>query len=118
VPQFSWSAKSTIVNPKNVYTIDTGFVRANSLSDMKDYGRLLKNVVFLVSKRNSQMINYFKGKGEGDFVALKSKQLAGVDEVCTDLNADNNNREIGGLTEVMEFFNLGDGTILTLNQED
>ncbi len=83
---------------------------------MKDYGRLLKNVVFLVFKRNSQMINYFKGKG--DLVALKSKQLAGVDEVCTDMNADNNNREIGGLTEVMEFFNLGDGTILTLNQED
>ena len=31
VPQFSWSAKSMLVKPKKVYTIDTGFARANSL---------------------------------------------------------------------------------------
>lgn len=118
VPQFSWSAKSMLVNPKKVYTIDTGFARANSLSYTNDYGGLLENAVFLAFKRNGLTINYFKGKNECDFVVFKSKQIEGVYQVCTDLNADNKNREIGGLTEAMEFFNLGDGTILTLNQED
>lgn len=118
VPQFSWSAKSMMVNPKKVYTIDTGFARANSLSYTNDYGRLLENAVFLALKRNGLTINYFKRKSECDFVVFKSKQIEGAYQVCAELNADNKNREIGGLIEAMEFFNLGYGTILTLNQED
>lgn len=118
VPQFSWSAKSMVVNPKKVYTIDTGFARANSLSYTNDNGRLLENVVFLALKRNGLTINYFKGKTECDFVVFKSKQIEGAYQVCADLNVDNKNREIEGLIEAMEFFNLGVGTILTLNQED
>jgi len=69
-------------------------------------------------KRNGLTINYFKGINECDFVVFKSKQIEGAYQVCTDLKSDNKNREIGGLTEAIEFFNLEEGTILTLNQED
>jgi len=118
VPQFSWSAKSMAVNPKKVYTIDTGFAMANSLSYMNDRGRLLENAVFLEFKRNGLTINYFKKKRECDFVVFKSKQIEGAYQVCTELNLDNKSREIDGLIEALEFFDLQSGTILTLNHED
>jgi uncharacterized protein len=38
VPRFSWSLKSVVVNPKKVYTIDTGFAQANSLSFLQTKG--------------------------------------------------------------------------------
>jgi predicted AAA+ superfamily ATPase len=118
VPQFSWSAKSMAVNPKKVYTIDTGFAMANSLSYRNDRGRLLENAVFLEFKRNGLTINYFKKKRECDFVVFKSKQIEGAYQVCTELNLDNKSREIDGLIEALEFFDLQSGTILTLNQDD
>lgn len=118
VPQFSWSAKSMAINPKKVYTIDTGFAIANSLSYTNDKGRLLENAVFIEFKRNGLTINYFKKKHECDFVVFKSKQIEGVYQVCSELTSDNKGREINGLIEAMEFFGLQSGTILTLNQED
>lgn len=118
VPQFSWSAKSMAINPKKVYTIDTGFAMANSLSYTNDQGRLLENAVFIEFKRNGFTINYFKKKHECDFVIFKSKQIEGVYQVCSELTADNKGREIDGLIEAMEFFDLQSGTILTLKQED
>ncbi len=118
VPQFSWSAKSMAVNPKKVYTIDTGFAMANSLSYMNDRGRLLENAVFLAFKRNGFSVNYFKKKRECDFVVFKSKQIEGAYQVCAELNFDNKSREIEGLLEALEFFDLQSGTILTLNQQD
>lgn len=118
VPLFSWSAKSMAINPKKVYTIDTGFAKANSLSYTNDQGRLLENAVFIEFKRNGLTINYFKKKHECDFVVFKSGQIEGVYQVCSELTSDNKSREIDGLIEAMEFFDLQSGTILTLKQED
>jgi len=118
VPQFSWSAKSMAINPKKVYTIDTGFAMANSLSYTNDRGRLLENAVFLEFKRNGLTINYFRKKHECDFVVFKSKQIEGAYQVCAELNLDNKSREIDGLIEALEFFDLQTGTILTQDQED
>ena len=51
-------------------------------------------------------------------VVSKSKQIEGAYQVCSELTADNKSREVNGLIEAMEFFDLPSGTILTLNQED
>ncbi len=118
VPQFSWSAKSKAINPKKVYTIDTGFAKANSLSYTNDIGRLLENAVFLHLRRNGFEINYFKQKGECDFVVFRSKEFAGAFQVCTEFNLDNKDRELNGLVESLIFFDKPAGTIVTLNQED
>jgi len=118
VPQFSWSAKSMAINPKKVYTIDTGFAMANSLSYTNDQGRLLENAVFIELKRNGLTVNYFKKKNECDFVVFKSKQIVSAFQVCYELTLDNKDREINGLIEAMDFFDLHSGTILTFNQED
>ena len=39
-------------------------------------------------------------------------------QVCFNLNEENKNREINGLMDAMEKFNLNEGLILTYNQED
>jgi uncharacterized protein len=118
VPQFSWSAKSMAINPRKVYTIDTGFARGNSLSYTNDQGRLLENAVFIQLKRNGLDIKYFKHKHECDFVVFKSKKIEQACQVCADLTLDNKDREINGLLEAMDFFGLQTGTIVTFNQED
>jgi len=39
-------------------------------------------------------------------------------QVCYNLTEENKNREINGLTEALETFNLSEGLILTFNQQD
>jgi hypothetical protein len=39
-------------------------------------------------------------------------------QVCLELNSENKQREISGLFEAMKKFNLQDGTIVTLSQND
>ncbi len=118
VPAFSWSLKSQAVRPKKMYAIDTGFIRANSLSYSSDSGRLLENAVFLQLRRKFTEIFYFRAKKECDFVVRDSGTVTAVYQVCLDLNGDNQNREIDGLQEAINFFGLESGTILTLDQED
>ncbi len=118
VPQFSWSAKSSSVNPKKVYAIDTGFAKANSLSFSNDDGRLLENAVFLALRRSTPEIFYFKQQGECDFVVRDKNQIVRAIQVCYSVDANNQAREVGGLREAMDFFNLDRGELVTLDQED
>ena len=118
VPQFSWSAKSSSVNPKKVYVIDTGFARANSLSFSSDDGRLLENAVFLSLRRDAQEIFYFKQQGECDFVIREKNKIVRVVQVCYEINSDNQTREMNGLWEAMRFFDIDQGELVTLDQED
>jgi predicted AAA+ superfamily ATPase len=118
VPQFSWSAKSSSVNPKKVYAIDTGFAKANSLSFSNDDGRLLENAVFLALRRSTPEIFYFKQRGECDFVVRDRNQIVRAVQACYSVDANNQAREVGGLREAMNFFNLDRGELVTLDQED
>lgn len=118
VARFSWSLKSVAVNPKKVYTIDTGFAQANSLSYSKDQGRLLENAVFIHLRRSNQEIFYFREKHECDFVVRKQNKVTLAIQVCYELNQDNLKRECYGLLEALHFFDLEKGYIITLNQHD
>ena len=118
VPRFSWSLKSIAVNPKKVYTIDTGFAQANSLSFSEDNGRLFENCIFLELRRKYKEIFYFKEKGECDFIVKDGKKIIMVLQVCSEVNTDNSKREMDGLVEALDFFKLKSGIIITLNQKD
>ncbi len=118
ISKFSWSLKAMSVNPKKIYTIDTGFAQANSLSFSADKGRLLENSVFIQLRRFFKEIYYFKEKYECDFVVKERNTVTQIIQVCYNLNTDNMAREINGLKEAMAFFELKTGTIVTLNQKD
>lgn len=118
VPKFDYSLKKQIVNPKKVYSIDNGMSNVNSVSFSEDKGKMLENVVFLSLKRRHKDIFYFREKGECDFVVKEGTRIIKAMQICYELNEDNKDREIDGLVEALEKFQLGEGLILTYNQTD
>jgi uncharacterized protein len=118
VPLFSFSQRQQLVNPKKIYSIDTGLINANTLSFSEDYGRILENLVFLHFRRKTNKIYYFRKNYECDFVVIREKDKKEVFQVCYHLNADNQKREINGLTEAMKELSIDSGTIITFEQND
>jgi predicted AAA+ superfamily ATPase len=118
IPRFSYSYRQQQVNPKKVYSIDTGFSVINSPSFSKDKGRLLENIVFLNLRRKFKNILYFQERNECDFIVKEAEKIKEVIQVCYDFNQDNQDREINGSIEAMEKFKLKEGLILTYNQTD
>jgi uncharacterized protein len=118
VPQFDFSLRSRLVNAKKVYAIDTGLIRANSVSFSQDKGRMLENIVFIHLKRLGKEVFYFKKDNECDFITRDAKKKLELFQVCFELNEDNKDREIIGMLAAMDYTRLKSGTILTLNQTD
>jgi hypothetical protein len=118
VSKFDYSLKKQSVNPKKVYSIDNGLSSVNSISFSSDAGRMLENQVFLELRRAGKEVYYFKGKKECDFLTKEKNKISMAIQACYELNEDNKERELSGLLEALETFNLGEGTILTYAQED
>lgn len=118
VPKFDYSLKKQLVNPKKVYSIDNGLSNVNSASFSEDKGKMLENMAFLNLRRQYKDIYYFQEKSECDFVVKEGTKITKAIQVCYELNDDNKAREINGLAEAMDKFNLKEGLILTFNQDD
>jgi predicted AAA+ superfamily ATPase len=118
VPKFSYSIKKQDINPRKVYAVDTGLVNANSLSFTEDIGQKFENLVYLHLRRRFSEIFYFSEKNECDFAVFEKGKIINCVQACYELNNDNLNREINGLTEALDFFNVQEGTIVTRNQKD
>jgi len=118
VPQFDFSFRSRLVNAKKVYAIDTGLIKANSVSFSRDKGSMLENVVFIHLKRLDREVFYFKKDNECDFVTRDASKKLELFQVCFELNEDNKDREINGMLAAMDYTKQKTGTILTLNQTD
>jgi len=118
VPKFSYSQRKQMVNPRKVYTIDTGMITVNSSSFTDDNGRKLENLIYLHLRRRYREIYYFSEQKECDFVIFQNGAPVDAIQVCFDLNADNLDREINGLLAALLELKLKEGTIVTLNQKD
>jgi uncharacterized protein len=118
VPKFSYSQRKQMVNPRKVYTIDTGMITVNSGSFTDDNGRKLENLVYLHLRRRFREIYYFSEQKECDFVVFQNGAPVDAIQVCFDLNADNLDREINGLLAALLELKLKEGTIVTLDQKD
>ena len=119
LPRFSFSIKQQQMNPQKIYAIDTAMAKSISLSLSEDSGRKLENAVFLMLKRFSVELLYFKDeKSECDFIVKKGNQICMVVQVCWQLTNENLEREINGLKKAMNTVSLDKGFIITMNQED
>jgi predicted AAA+ superfamily ATPase len=120
LPSFSWSVKAQSLSPKKVYIADTGLIKTGAVSFSGNYGALLENHVFnslrIKAGASGTDIYYFTGKngGECDFITGPSGKPSCI-QVCWELTHDNQDREINGLLEAMDFFNLKNGTIITFD---
>lgn len=116
--KFSYSAKSIAINPRKVYAIDNGLINANSLSFSEDKGRILENAVYIHLRNQGIKMYYFREKRECDFVLFEQEKCVKTIQVCQEVHAENQEREVSGLLEAMNFFDLQEGFIVTFNQED
>ena len=81
-------------------------------------GRKLENLVYQHLRRQGKELSYFKGKKECDFVVRSNDLSIELIQVCYELNIDNKDREINGLHEAMDFFELKEGVIVTFDQQE
>jgi len=127
LPCFAWSVKAQSLAPKKVYIADTGMIKTGAVSFSNNYGALLENCVYnslriktgVPDSLADRDIYYFAGKNgsECDFI-IKAHDNPSCIQVCWELTQDNQDREITGLLEAMDFFNLDYGIILTFNCKD
>jgi predicted AAA+ superfamily ATPase len=119
MPKFSYSHKVQLVNPRKIYFIDNALQDAITPSFSKDFGRKLENTVFWELRRRKKTLYYYNEHGkECDFVVCLNNNVEAVIQVCYLLNLDNQRRELNGLLDAMDYFDLKKGTIVTLDQED
>ena len=116
--KFSYSAKSISINPRKVYAIDNGLINANSLSFSEDKGRILENAVYIYLRNKEIKMFYFRETKECDFVLFDQDKCTKAIQVCHEVHLDNQEREVAGLLEAMDFFDLTQGFIITFNQKD
>lgn len=119
MPKFSFSSKAQMLAPKKLYINDTGLIRIGSTSFSENTGHLLENIVFYHLLQKSKELYYFNENGkECDFVLFEKGKCKELIQVCLDMNIDNEKREIDGLLEAMNFFDINVGTIVTIAQND
>ncbi|MCL1943590.1 MAG: ATP-binding protein [Candidatus Azobacteroides sp.] len=118
VPLFDYSLKKQNINPKKIYAIDTGLVEIVTPSFKSDAGHKFENLIFLSLRRQYKEIYYYKNKGECDFLIMEKGIIHRAIQACYHLNPDNLQRELSGLYEAMQTFDLKNGFIITLDQKD
>ncbi|GJM06528.1 MAG: ATP-binding protein [marine bacterium B5-7] len=117
VRRFNYSLKTQIASPKKVYAIDTGMARAIGFRSTRDRGRMLENLVFIELKRRKYEIYYHRETKECDFVACKQNHIEHLIQVCYDLSEkETKTREIDGLLDAMETYQITEGLIITLSE--
>ncbi len=117
--KYDSSLKRQSVMLDKVYLNDVGFM---SLFSLTDYGKRLENVVYLELLRKMNRdplmgVNYWRSKGECDFVVSKGRKVVEAMQVCYELTDVNRDREVGGLVEACLKFGLKKGLILTNDDE-
>lgn len=118
VPMFDYSLKKQTVNPKKIYAIDLGLVAANISATKGNEGHKLENMVYNALRSRYKEIYYHKGNTECDFIVIDKGTVTQAIQVCLELNADNQKRELAGLQDAMKAYHLSEGIIVTLDQKD
>ncbi len=97
VNRFSYSLKEQEVNPKKVYSIDTGLRNLVGFKFSEDLGKLYENAVFLELRKKREDVYYYKNRHECDFLIKNGERITGALQVCFSLTEENRGREIEGL---------------------
>ena len=112
--KFSFSYKKQITSPNKIYCIDNGLIDMVSFKFSPNQGRLFENLVYLELKREGNDVYYFQEKYECDFIVKDQLSVSNAIQVTVDMsNEKTHQREITGLLEALETFNLEEGFILT-----
>ena len=105
VPLFDWSLQKQYVNPKKIYSIDTGLSKRVSFEVGKRIGDMLENMVYLELNRRYSEIYYFKtAQGyEVDFLIKEYEKITHLIQVSQTLGDEKTKkRELRALVKASD----------------
>lgn len=117
IPIFDSSIRKVQTNPKKLYAIDPGLVRALTLDYDRDLGRLFENVVYLDLRRQGCHVSYYltEDRREIDFIIQTPRGQKKFFQVVWDMEDQNTyERESRALETGMKELQIP-GEILTLD---
>lgn len=115
VRKFDYSVRKQMMNSRKVYAVDNSIPNRLGFRFTGNRGRLLENALFLELKRRGCDVYYFSGKNECDFLIKDKLSVTEAMQVVYELNAENIQREIDGLTEAMHTFGISKGTLVVFD---
>lgn len=121
VPIHTHSERARMVNPRKVYAIDPGLVRACSRSLRPNWGRLLENQVFLELRRHHDLIEYYRTKSgyEVDFIVTDPHGRKMLIQVAAEMSDDETRRrELKALEEAIGECRPDRAIVVTLNHDE
>jgi uncharacterized protein len=118
IPKFNYSLKKQQYSSKKVYCIDNSLAIHLGFNFSENSGRLLENLVFIELKRRNLEIYFHKEKKECDFLIKNGLDIVQAIQVCYDLTLENKQRELDGLLEALNSYNLKEGLLLTYDEEE
>jgi predicted AAA+ superfamily ATPase len=115
ISRFDYSLKKQARFGKKQYFIDQAMAKVIGFRSSADHGRVLENIVFLELKRRGQAEVYFhQTVKECDFILRKGMEIVAAIQVTASMEEPKTrSREIAGLLEAMQNYQLKEGLILT-----
>lgn len=104
---------------KKIYAVDTGLINAITYRFSQDQGKLLENAVFLELLRREMPLFYHKNQFECDFIIQQEEAIKEAYQVSLTIGQTaTRQREIRALQKTMDKYNLSEGHIITLDEEE
>jgi hypothetical protein len=112
--KYDASVKKQLANPKKIYCLDTGLVNSISFRFSEHKGRLIENLVYMSLIKEKKELYYHKENYECDFLVKEGLIIKNAVQVTLSLKDETTRkREIRGLLEAMDAYNLKEGLIIT-----
>ena len=118
INRYDFSLKRQILFAKKNYFIDHALARAVGFYFSEDTGRILENMVFVELRRTFTDLYFHKKTQECDFIVRQGAKIIAAIQVCAHLeNEKTRMREINGLLEALQMYQLTEGFIITEDTE-
>jgi len=116
IPLYSESVRKSQANPKKIYAIDTGLIRAMMFDVTKNLGRLFENLIYLDLRRQGLIIHYYltTARYEVDFLVQNRQGKKMLIQVTWDMdNPETQAREERALAVAMDELDIP-GRVVTV----
>ena len=117
--KYAPSVKTQMLSPKKVYFIDNALVSRMGFNATDNVGVKLENVVFIELKRRGYSLFYHADKKECDFLVREGGRITQAYQVTVKMEDEKTRkREIEGLQEAMDAYQLSEGYIITMDEQE
>ncbi|RLD51188.1 MAG: ATP-binding protein, partial [Bacteroidetes bacterium] len=117
--KFDYSYIKQEKSEKKIYLIDNGLLNSLTFHFSENKGILLENAVYLyLRQKHGNNVFFYKEKTECDFIIKDKDKITELIQVSYQIeNNSTLKREIKGIENAAEYFNLKEGKVITFDTE-